>query len=187
MAGEWGDKVKHWRDMRRLERALAAVQKLRAKGLSPKAVDPSILFPLLDAASLIDNDGLKDKWDTLLANAADPTCDTAISPSLVDILRQLTPLEAQILDDMYNSGREVNYGDSTSIAASSRVEEWQAKYLLSRHGSEVIGANLYRLGLVDTGSYTSLGHVDETREWSSRSYHLFSLTPLAVDLVRACS
>jgi hypothetical protein len=48
LAGAWGDKARHWREMRQLNLALEAVRQIRAKGLEPKAVAPSLFFPIVE-------------------------------------------------------------------------------------------------------------------------------------------
>lgn len=73
-----------------------AHQYLRDAGRDPREVKWNVLFPLLEAASLDEDDDMADRWAALLANAADPLADE-VPPSFADVLRQLTPLEARIL------------------------------------------------------------------------------------------
>jgi hypothetical protein len=143
LAATWGDGVRHWRDMKRLERALSAVQKLKARGLSPKAVDPSLLFPLLDAASLAADDDLKSRWDNLLANAADPSPKVTILPAFTEILRQLLPLEAKILDFLYDDGLRHNLFEFSSEDVIRGLQ------ITSRDYYNVLATDLHRLQVID--------------------------------------
>ena len=115
-----GDRVRHWRDMNRLELALRAVEKLRSKGVEPKTVEPSILFPILDAGSLATDAGLKEKWAALLTGAADPNREP-VTPAYAEILRQLTPVEAQILDWVFSHGEPGNMSRRTHSSSARRV------------------------------------------------------------------
>lgn len=67
-------------------------------GFEPKQVNLKTLLPLIEGASLEDDVDLATKWASLLANAADPTESKTIKPIYSDILRQLTPQDAKVLD-----------------------------------------------------------------------------------------
>lgn len=49
-----------------------ATAHLAAVGREPQPVEPKLLLPLVQAASLETNEALAEKWAALLANAADP-------------------------------------------------------------------------------------------------------------------
>lgn len=78
-----------------------ATAMLSAVGREPQPVEPKLLLPLVQAASLETNETLGEMWTALLANAADPAEYVAIQPSFSDVLRQLTPMDAQILANLY--------------------------------------------------------------------------------------
>src|SRR5689334_4022821 len=59
-------------------------------GYQLKPVAPSLLFPILDAASLQNDEDLHRRWVALLANSARPDFNSAILPSFPEILKQLT-------------------------------------------------------------------------------------------------
>lgn len=91
------------------EAALKRIQQLgeRTKillsdaGRETQAVEEKVLFPLVQAASLESDPGLADKWAALLANAADPVQQAPVQPGFIEVLRQLTPLDARILAHIY--------------------------------------------------------------------------------------
>ncbi|MDO7877833.1 Abi-alpha family protein [Hymenobacter sp. ASUV-10] len=81
---------------------LKKAQKLAAEaGIDPKQVNLKVLVPLLEGASLEDNPSLTDKWAALLTNAANPAETVGVKPIYTDILRQLMPEDAQILDQLF--------------------------------------------------------------------------------------
>lgn len=91
------------------EVALKRIQQLgdRTKALltsvnrEPQTVEEKTLFPLVQAASLEADPLLAEKWAALLANAADPAQRVPVHPSYVEILRQLTPTEAKLLEELF--------------------------------------------------------------------------------------
>ena len=77
-------------------------QKMVAEaGFEPKQVHMKTLLPLLEGASLEDVPNLSDKWAALLANAANPNETVGVKPIFADILRQLMPKDAQLLDQLF--------------------------------------------------------------------------------------
>jgi hypothetical protein len=66
-------------------------------GFTPQAVPPKILFPLLEGASLEDNEDLHDMWAALLANAAFSENADIVRPGFIATLRQMAPDEAALL------------------------------------------------------------------------------------------
>jgi hypothetical protein len=112
----FGDAVRVWR-LKRAVRYLEDVREIASKaGLRLKPVAPRLLFPILDSASLEDDQDLHRRWVALLANAARTDSDLVL-PCFPDILRQLTPEEAQFLDRAY---------DETTIHAETRRAEIRA-------------------------------------------------------------
>lgn len=58
-------------------------------------------MPLVEAASLEEDDDLQDRWAALLANAAAGVLD--VPPSFTNVLRDLDPAAARVLDFVYRS------------------------------------------------------------------------------------
>lgn len=67
--------------------------------ISPAAVPLKTLLPLLENASLEQEADLQAKWAALLANASIEA--NAVLPGFVEILKQLSPAEARLLDGMW--------------------------------------------------------------------------------------
>src|SRR5262245_40425373 len=66
----WGDSFKVWR-LKRAVRLLRDVQTIATDaGLQLKPVAPSLLFPILEGASLEDAEDLHRRWVALLLNSA---------------------------------------------------------------------------------------------------------------------
>ena len=67
-------------------------------GYEPKAVPLKTLLPILENASLEDDEDLHDRWANLLANA---TFDGRVHSSFTQILQGLTGCEAKFLNAIY--------------------------------------------------------------------------------------
>lgn len=67
------DKVTMWRFNNQVKMIIKAKEKCEDLGISPKTISLKTLCPLLEYASLEDNEILQDKWASLLANMVDST------------------------------------------------------------------------------------------------------------------
>lgn len=101
------------RRQRLAERAAGA---LAEANIEPVEVAPRLLLPIFDHAALEDNAELSEKWAALLANAANGAAPGRIRPIYIQTLSNLAPLDAMILDtifdvtlrrDPHNTGRVV--------------------------------------------------------------------------------
>lgn len=156
LGGTLGDSARHWRDQRRLSQAINAVRKIQEKGLQPRQVDPSILFPLLDAGSLSTDDDMRARWESLLAHAADPTSQRQVLPSFANVLAQLAPIEARLLEaiqDTESKGPKLHVTVRDPDAENGQYGLYgprsEAEVVLDFEGEDfrIFGQNLTRLGL----------------------------------------
>lgn len=69
---------------------------LREAGLSANAVPTRLLFPIVEASSIEDDETLQEMWAGLLATASQQT--NSVSPSFIETLKQLTPDDARHLE-----------------------------------------------------------------------------------------
>src|SRR5207253_1813243 len=83
------------------------------------------------------------RWAALIANAANPVAALPVPPSFPEILKQLSPQEAMILDNLYDVQRP---GYDRTQYAKSRVGAVRGASL-SAKSAEVAVDNLDRLGL----------------------------------------
>jgi hypothetical protein len=101
--GIFEDKLKYmrWeRQLRLIKRADALMEGSGPSGPS-RAIPLKIAIPLFQAASLEDDDYLQDLWAKLLVNGANADSGIDLKKAYIDILEQLTPLEAKILEKLY--------------------------------------------------------------------------------------
>ena len=123
-----------------------AASLLAAVGREPEPVEPKLLIPLVQAASLETDESLSDKWAALLANAADPAQQVRVQPGFAEVLRQLTPVDAQILERVY-SGVTADTFQLGNEPESIIVESYAKEMGLSLADFGVYMDNLLRLRL----------------------------------------
>lgn len=150
---------------RNLDRISAdASQQLRDIGREAGEVHPRTLMPLLEAASREDDTRLAKRWAALLANAAD-VGSAAISPMFPEILRQLTPMDAHVLEVI------VSIGIPNEAASSSGWSELHSGPKIQKSDvlREVIGQTQAEVsdetfeGSLDT--VVALGLVERSPSW----------------------
>jgi hypothetical protein len=133
------DKLKYYTFSNQLNLMKKAQEKMDELGLSPKNTIPLKLgIPLLEAASLEDDDRLQELWANLLVNSS---TSFSLERSFISVLEQLSPLEAKILIMIYKeddiSDKEC---DMKKIFNKLRITEDSFALALS---------NLRRLGCID--------------------------------------
>jgi hypothetical protein len=109
--GEFAERVKDeirlYRFGRQLELLKKAEKMVQDAGFTPRAVPIKLLFPLLEGASMEEDENLHTMWAALLANAALPENADEIRPGFIAILKQMAPDEAILLNALH--------GDFTSF------------------------------------------------------------------------
>ena len=99
---------------------------LREAGLPANAVPTRLLFPIVDASSIEDDDTLQEMWAGLLATASQET--DSVSPSFLETLKQMTPQDARHLEVIcresvkhFNDVRQVNKYMSKTVEIKDRI------------------------------------------------------------------
>lgn len=132
-----GDRMRFYR----LSRAIALLEKTKlmfeAARFDPCQVPPSLFLPIIDNASVQDNEALHDKWAALLANAAAP--GNNILPAFSETLKQLSASEAQFLDRAFDQVAD----DQKAVAYPVSIREETLASI-----PRVMLENVYRLRLV---------------------------------------
>jgi hypothetical protein len=167
-----GERVGYWRLKQSIRLAKKAKKMLDEEGLTPQQVPLRTAVPLLEAGSLEEDDDLVGRWASLLANASGGT--TEVPPSFANVLREIEPAAAQLLDAIY--------AGHMSLSADLRphysvvIEDIREEAGLSDEAFAYHLDNLIRLGLIRSGS---MGGGPEM-------YTNMSLTAFGRSFVRAC-
>ena len=159
---------------------------LKKAQLEPQPVPGRILFPLMQYASLEEDDDLRAKWTALLANAASPGPENQILPAYAEILRQLTPPQAKILDYMCQQTIAFNSGPGEEqmepMFAPSVREEIMGRFGLSHATYTLLVSDLDRLQLIDIRRLPGRDAVGDAAE---SLYGILHLTALTLGFMRA--
>lgn len=102
--GIFEDKLKYYRWERQARFIQQSKVLMREIGLDrpTRQIPLKFAIPLLEAASLEDDDYLQDLWAKLLVNAANENCELTLQRTYISILEQLTKFEAVILQKIYD-------------------------------------------------------------------------------------
>lgn len=134
---------------------------LDERGVPPEAeelISVRTAIPLLEAVSEESNETLQDMWARLIANARDPDRDTEVRPEFMEVLRNLEPSDALLLEQIYAAQDTKPMGKLVGFGTDQFVLMWNS---------------LSKLECV-TGSMTANRNISKLR------------TPLGRELMRAC-
>lgn len=184
-----GDALKNWvhtRIARGHDTVITAAAILEQSGLEPRLVPGRILLPILEHSSLEEDDALRAKWAALLANAATPEHGDYILPAYTEILRQLTPVHAGILDWIFENAQEPSAEEPT-ISTWRDVEADEVSYRFGLNGADyqIVASDLHRLQVIDGRRQTQTVYGGKSLS-SASTYGVIGLTPLGVAFIRAC-
>lgn len=103
--GILNDKLQFMRWERKLRLAERGREILRQRGIEGpiRPIPYKLALPIIEHASLEDNDELQDLWANLLASAVDPKFDGLIRAAYIDIIRQLEVVDVHLLNVVYES------------------------------------------------------------------------------------
>lgn len=182
MAEEVGQYLADRARIYRYQATIRALQKAREQlascGIKPRSIELKRLIPMLEGASLEEDERLVSQWAGLIASAATGS-DTL--PAFAEILRQLTREEARMLEFIHDNSEELpvvadGYGlDKRKVQTDSDLTNIQFLIRIQ---------NLHRLELIVQLTRGDLEPVRGTKGWS-RSGHV-GLTALGEAFVRAC-
>jgi hypothetical protein len=135
-----------------------AAAKIKASGLSRRAIEempPGLLRGILAGGAMENDEGMEDRWASLLANAVSAG-STHVLRTFPDLLARLEPLEATTLEHLANEA-----AGNFSISP----EEYEFKPLQLEHtGISGVGLdNLVGLGLLryTTRMTTTVGSISD--------------------------
>ena len=155
---------------------------------APKSVPPKLAVPLLEAATIEDDEGLHDLWARLLANAMDPNAPE-IKRSFIGILKEFEASDAKLLSYVYQATRQMDapvgpphrLGDGSLVF---RMSEMSEVVDLPKDQCELSLFNLDRLGCVILGVSRPLD--DPGNTYHAMREGVIHLTALGKALVEAC-
>ena len=117
---------------------------VKEAGMAAQPVPPRLFLPMLEAASIENDEDLHTRWAGLLANAA--TSPGSVHPSYIEILKQLAPEDAALLEKLYDYSQQMR----TSIVRpwmNATIAE-KTERLETGDNPQIAFDTLVRLGLI---------------------------------------
>jgi hypothetical protein len=134
------DLVKSWRWKNQINILQKSKKFLEEKKLESSEIPLKILIPLLEKSSLEEDDTLQNKWAKLLAYAS-YSKEFEYTKSFINILEQITVLEAKILSWMH---QEIKSQTNKNF----RIDDVSKKMEIDKEKILIIYDNFLRLGLL---------------------------------------
>lgn len=179
--GILSDTVRFWRWKNQINIIKKAKSIVENSKLDKKQVPLKILLPIMENASLEEEEIIQNKWANILANAI--TASKNITPNYAEILKELSVLEVVILDKLFDeSSKENDYEKRKQLQFSK--QKISEIFKLSSEQADLIIENLYRLNLCQApaGHGIAVGQY----KFALRTTEVFEFTTFGYYFVQAC-
>ena len=184
-----GDALKAWfekRFARGHSTVVNAVALVQQSGLELRSVPGRILMPILEHSSLEEDESLRVKWAALLANAATVERGNYILPAYAEILRQLTPVQATMLDWIFENAEQPSTEEpSIPVWRDVSADEMTYRFDLNPADYQIVASDLHRLQVIDGRRETRAVYGGPSLS-SASTYDVIGLTPLGVAFLQSC-
>lgn len=154
-----------------------------------RSLPPKLGIQMLEYACLEEEEYLQDIWCNLIANSLDPNFDMEIKYAFIDILKNLTSLDAKILKYIYDTSvdksklYQITESNENQIKINKIIESIEAQ-------DAEIKLSLYNLKRVQcVWNYPSVtkNKATNTAIFIPNADESYTLTPLGAALIEACS
>lgn len=183
------DKLRFIRWKRLVEMSDEVNNILKERGvIETRALAPKLAIPLIEDASLEDNDEIKSLWSKLLANALDPNFKDDIRYGFIEMLKNITGREALLLKKLYEALVAKNFLSDLSQLSSRHVDKEQIIRMFNITPEEyvVFAHNLMRLQLIAPAVISGGVSIGSNFLSSYKGIDVIYLTALGVKFVEAC-
>lgn len=179
--GILADQVKFWRFKNQVVIVRKAEKFIETQGLKKHAADIKTLAPLLEFSSFETDETMQNRWAKLLANTVSD--GSKVLPVFVQILNELRPIEAQLLEVVYLATLNQSE-EEKKLPLQFSKERICDVYKIALDDFDLILQNLLRLGLCQPPGST--GIMFGNSRVALQTLDLFELTPFGKAFVEAC-
>lgn len=149
-----------------------------------KPIPERQMYMFLNLASQEDDERIQDLWAGLIANAIDPSKNQDIDRHLINLISQLDPVDAQIIQHI--SDMELPEGETVEISTDDLINTYQIDFRKFRFSI----LNMVRLGMLADYSIlvanSSNTQNDKKVVIKSDDFGDFDSTPILFYLIEAC-
>lgn len=153
-----------------------------------RAVPPKLALPLLEESSLEQDPNLQHLWNHLLANAMDPKFNGELRYGFIDMIKNITGLEAMILTNFYEIlKREGHISDLAKITDYHLKKEQIMKMVgIDEPTYHVSIFNLMRMQCIGPAILKGGISMGDEPVTIYKGSNAVVLTPLGVKFIEAC-
>lgn len=199
IVGILSDRLKfiRWERQLRLYDRWREIASERGVAIEPGILTPKLAIPMIESASLEENDELQDIWARLLVSAMDPAHKHKVRAAFIQIIRELEALDALTLSSIYDLYYNVITNDRHRLPTTSTsfgIKKIDILFIQpkSTEKYEEIMDNLFRMRLCAPYIENTDMMIVENGEFSQRNssnvreYEEVSLTALGISFVETC-
>jgi len=148
------DRLKFFRIERFFSFKEKTEKKLKEKGIKVTIpIPPKLALPLIEAATVENDDSLQQRWSNMLSNAIDPSFKGSITRNFVSILEQMNPSDVIILDTLCKEW--ISLPDENKDTALFDRSKISTNLHIDKKECEISLRNLIRLGCIKPGVITA--------------------------------
>lgn len=154
-----------------------------------RSVPPKLALPLLEESSLEEDKSLQGLWNHLLANAMDPKFNGELRYGFVDMIKNITGVEAQILSNFYEILKHESHIEDLAKITDYHLKKEQIMRMVSIDAPtyHVSIYNLMRMQCIAPAILKSDGiAIGDESMTIYKGADAVVLTPLGVKFVEAC-
>ena len=190
ISGMITDKLRFIRWKRMVQMADEVNKILEEKKITEtRAVPPKIALPILEEASLEDDPNLQYLWNHLLVNAMNPNFNDELRYGFVEMIKEITGIEAKLLNEFYEVLRRKGKLTPLSDVFQYSLTKEQIMHVLriSADMYAISVNNLMRMQLLSPALLKSGGVPLGSEPLTIyKGIDAVTLTPLGVKFVEAC-
>jgi len=189
VSGMITDKLRFVRWKRMIQMSEEVNKLLEEKKITDtRAVPPKIALPIFEEASLEDDPNLQYLWNHLLANAMDPNFNGEVRYGFIEMIKEITGVEAMFLNHFYEILNREGKLRPLSKVFDCHLTKEQVIHLLrvSADDYAVAANNLMRMQLISPAILTGGISFGSEPATIYKGIHAVTLTPLGVKFVEAC-
>lgn len=153
-----------------------------------KAVSFKIALPIFENSSLEDDPNIQVLWNHLLANAMDPQFNDEVRYGFIEMIKNITGVEAQLLNNFYDILKQENklYPLEDLHKYSLKKEQFIQMLAILMEQYVLAANNLMRMQLVAPAILTGGISMGSESITIYKGIDVVVLTPLGVKFVEAC-
>lgn len=163
---------------------------LKEKGINKtRSVPPKIALPIFEESSLEEDPSLQNLWNHLLANSMDPDFNGEIRYGFIEMIKNMTGIEASLLNNFYEILRRENRLNNLGELSNYFLKKEQIKKIVGITGDQyqISVYNLMRMQCIGPAVLKSTGiMMGDEPTTIYKGADAVVLTPLGVKFVEAC-